>query len=178
MVTMSMEALAQVIALTPSSPSARLLLLVIAYHIHPSTGSTSLSTQQLAAETGLSPRHLQHLLRQLDASGALVIERGGGLGDAHVYRLPSTGAMGSAGPSATAQAGGRTPEDRVSLLPTTGPRGGLVRAVGPHLPPAARGPAKRCGWGSCEALVCPHEVNFCATHACCQACAASPPSVG
>lgn len=31
--------------------------------------------------------------------------------------------------------------------------------------------SKRCGWGGCEHPVCPHEVNFCARHAFCQACA-------
>jgi hypothetical protein len=31
--------------------------------------------------------------------------------------------------------------------------------------------SKRCGWGGCDAPVCPHEVNFCAVHALCQTCA-------
>ena len=30
--------------------------------------------------------------------------------------------------------------------------------------------AKRCGWSDCENPVCPHEVNFCAYHACCERC--------
>jgi hypothetical protein len=36
-----------------------------------------------------------------------------------------------------------------------------------HHAPARR---RRCGWGSCDQGVCPHEVNFCAAHAHCQAC--------
>jgi hypothetical protein len=30
---------------------------------------------------------------------------------------------------------------------------------------------KHCGWGGCDDWVCPHEVNFCATHADCPRCA-------
>jgi hypothetical protein len=30
---------------------------------------------------------------------------------------------------------------------------------------------KRCGWGSCENLVCAHEVNLCSYHAGCEVCA-------
>ena len=29
---------------------------------------------------------------------------------------------------------------------------------------------KRCGWSDCVKPVCPHEVNFCAYHACCERC--------
>jgi len=115
-----------------------------------------------------------------------VIERGEGRGDAHVYRMPSTGAMVSSFPSVTGSSGVHTTDDRVSPLPTTRPSeratadapGSFVREVIPRLAPPARVPSKRCGWGSCEDLVCPHEVNFCAMHACCQGCAALQPSVG
>jgi hypothetical protein len=37
------------------------------------------------------------------------------------------------------------------------------------LTPAKRA-TKRCGWGGCSQLICPHEVNFCAAHAHCPFC--------
>jgi hypothetical protein len=37
-------------------------------------------------------------------------------------------------------------------------------------PVQATAETKRCGWGGCDGWVCPHEVNFCASHANCQSC--------
>jgi hypothetical protein len=68
---MAISTVAQVRSRSNALGSARLLLLVIASHVNPSTGFAWPSLALLAAECKLSARHVRRLLRKLEASGEL-----------------------------------------------------------------------------------------------------------
>jgi hypothetical protein len=85
--------------------SARLVLLTIAVHVNPS-GIAWPSFATLAVETKLSRRHVIRLVKRLEASGELDVERRPGR--TNVYRVKlSTGAMlESQGGDSRGQGGG------------------------------------------------------------------------
>jgi hypothetical protein len=81
----------EVLRRSQSVGSARLVLLAIAVHINPS-GIAWPSYTTLAVETKLSRRHVIRLVKRLEESGELDVERR--TGRTNVYRLKlSTGAM-------------------------------------------------------------------------------------
>jgi hypothetical protein len=75
---MAISTVAQVRTQSNASGSARLLLLIIASHVSPVTGYAWPSVPTLAVECKLSERTIYRLLRQLEASGELYIERRSG----------------------------------------------------------------------------------------------------
>jgi hypothetical protein len=90
---MSAAMIAHVFAASKSPPSARLVLLAIAYHTNHATGLAHPSERRLMMETGLSRRHLQRLLHELETCGELRIARSRGRGHANVYRITLKGVM-------------------------------------------------------------------------------------
>ena len=93
---MSMEMVAHVRQYSKSTRSARLLLLVIASHVSPTTGLAWPSIATLVEETGYTERHVCRLLKSLERGGELRIEHGGGRGRSNRYRVMVPGEFSTA----------------------------------------------------------------------------------
>lgn len=71
----SAHIMAEIAAHSKTRGSARHLLLTIASYANPNGRGAYPSMQTLAADTGLSERHIQRVLRSLETSGDLTIDR-------------------------------------------------------------------------------------------------------
>lgn len=83
---MSLTVLNEVLDSSRTKGSARLLLVVLAEQAH-EDGLTWPGIPRLARRVGTSERNVQYLLRDLEESGELIIERGAGRGNTNEYRV-------------------------------------------------------------------------------------------
>jgi hypothetical protein len=180
--------------------SARHLMQLIGSHQSPQTGWAYLSYTCLSEETSLTRRRVIQLVALLEVGGVLEVRRGHGRGHVNFYRIlreedgqpvPHTREkkVKSAAPPESKKVKFPTPpeEKKVKSQPVK-PLELLEKAVNKVVlntkeredkeqQPVSLSPVqttatmKRCGWGGCDDWVCPHEVNFCATHADCPRCA-------
>jgi hypothetical protein len=136
------------------------LLLVIATHVNYHTGEARVSVKRLAHALDVTPRYVQVLLNRLVACGDLLVSHGGGHAT-NTYRIPmpEEGMKSSDELQFTSEMNCSSPQTRTAVHPKD------------IMKERKKTSAKRCGWGSCEAPICPHEVNFCAPHGLCQRCA-------
>jgi helix-turn-helix protein len=84
---MSIAMVAYVRDVAKLTGSAHHLLLVIASHMHPTLGYAWPSVTTLAHTLDVTPRRIYQLLHDLESTGYLLIERGGGRRTNH-YRIP------------------------------------------------------------------------------------------
>jgi hypothetical protein len=179
--------------------SARHLMQLIGSHQSPQTGWAYLSYVCLSEEASLTRRRVIQLVALLEAKGVLEVRRGHGRGHVNFYRIlrEEDGLPIPSKRRKKVKSGTPPPEEKVQF--PTPPEPEKVKSE-PHNPLKSLGniahkvlytkegedkgqqpaslspvqttaPMKRCGWGGCDAWVCPHEVNFCATHADCPRCA-------
>lgn len=85
---MSWQAVKLVMESSKAPPSARHVLVVIAYHANLTTGDSFPSLVTLSEETGLGRRQVINLIAQLESSGELGVVRQPGF--ANHYRLPTS----------------------------------------------------------------------------------------
>jgi hypothetical protein len=181
------------------SRSARHIYQLIAGHQNPETGWAYLSYACLAKESGLTPRRVMQLVAFLEANYALEVRRGHGRGHVNFYRIlreedglpvphrshkkvksetrPYEEKVKFPTPPEPEKVKSETPNSSESLqnVPDKVVETKEREKKGAPLAPFSlwpKTPARtRCGWGGCDAVVCLHEVNFCAGHALCQTCA-------
>ena len=84
---MSYEATDAVLKYSKAKGTERLVLLVIATHANPESGSAWPSIATLASETALGGRQVQALIRRLEATGELTIDQGQGRKNTNIYRV-------------------------------------------------------------------------------------------
>ena len=85
---MSVQAWTWVIEHSQHQATAYTLLLMIANHTDREGQGCFASLKTLAKEARISEHSVPRLLRKLEASGELIIERGTGRGNSNTYRLP------------------------------------------------------------------------------------------
>lgn len=179
--------------------SARHIILLIATHQSIETGWAYLSYLCLSEESGLTRRRVMQLVALLEARGVLEVRRGHGRGHVNFYRILREEDGQPVPHRAIKKVKSATPPESKKVKFPTPPEPEKVKSdpskylksLGnmPHKvlntkeikdkeadpvsfsPEQETAETKRCGWGGCESLICPHEVNFCARHANCEECA-------
>jgi hypothetical protein len=178
--------------------SARHLMQLIGSHQSPATGWAYLSYDCLAAEASLTRRRVIQLVALLEAAHVLDVRRGHGRGHVNFYRILREEDGLPIPPKRGKKVKSPTPFPPEKVKFPTPPAPEKVKSESPKpleslgnvlakvvdtkertekegasvffSPVQATAETKRCGWGGCDGWVCPHEVNFCASHANCQSC--------
>jgi hypothetical protein len=177
--------------------SSRHIMQLIGSHQSPQTGWAYLSYDRLSFEASLTRRRVIQLVALLEAGGVLEVRRGHGRGHVNFYRILREEDGLPVPRKREKKVKSATPPDSKKVKFPTPPEPEKVKSQLPKSLESFSNVAhkvlttkeredkgqrpvslsvdneetKRCGWGGCEAQVCPHEVNFCARHADCEECA-------
>jgi hypothetical protein len=178
---MSMPIVAHIRAKSQSKGSARVILLNLAVYANDCCGLAWPSILHEAHDVNLNRRNLHYQHNALVAAGELLIHTGQGPRGTNLYQLAHQGV-----PLGALSRDPNVPHERGCPWALGGGAPGGIEGVPPGAPnnknnerenkqPIARDRRRACGVGGCAQPVCPHEVNFCATHSCCEVCRGEGP---